>query len=170
MKIGQNSEQKNTLESGRLWNCHMLSQNPLEVCWPRRFGAGTDQLTTTLMVTDDEGRLPKLSYFFGQRPIVPFLLLSPQFFLIILFVSTMGKACTPCKCNGLWLLSLMAVFSKGTIDFFCYGSCPRDRPCPYLIRSLTATFWHLCMEWNNVWVSTKPLISEEIWPGWGLNP
>jgi hypothetical protein len=26
------------------------------------------------------------------------------------------------------------------------------------------------MEWTTVWVSTKPLITEEIWPGQGLNP
>jgi hypothetical protein len=28
----------------------------------------------------------------------------------------------PCTCNGLWLLSRMAVFSKRTIVFFCFGS------------------------------------------------
>jgi hypothetical protein len=26
------------------------------------------------------------------------------------------------------------------------------------------------MEWSTVWVSTKPLITEENWPGQGLNP
>jgi hypothetical protein len=26
------------------------------------------------------------------------------------------------------------------------------------------------MEWSTVWVLTKPLITEEIWPGQGLNP
>jgi hypothetical protein len=26
------------------------------------------------------------------------------------------------------------------------------------------------MEWSIVWVSTKPLITEEIWPGRGSNP
>jgi hypothetical protein len=26
------------------------------------------------------------------------------------------------------------------------------------------------MEWSNVKVSTKPIITEEIWPGRGLNP
>jgi hypothetical protein len=42
-------------------------------------------------------------------------------------------------------------------------------PFPYLTRSLPAQFWHRCMECSNVWVSTKSLITEEIWPGQGLN-
>jgi hypothetical protein len=41
------------------------------------------------------------------------------------------------------------------------------RHCP--TRSLTAQFWHRCTEWSHVWVSTKPLITEEIWRGKGLN-
>jgi hypothetical protein len=38
-----------------------------------------------------------------------------------------------------------------------------------LIRLGIFAFWHQCMEWSNVWVSTKPLITDEIWPGRGLN-
>jgi hypothetical protein len=43
-------------------------------------------------------------------------------------------------------------------------------PCPYTTRSLPAQLWHRCTEWSTVWVSTKPLITEENWPGQGLNP
>jgi hypothetical protein len=47
----------------------------------------------------------------------------------------------------------------------------RDQtPRPYPTRSLPAQLWHRCTEWSTVWVSTKPLITEENWPGWGLNP
>jgi hypothetical protein len=42
-------------------------------------------------------------------------------------------------------------------------------PCPYPTRSLPAQFWYQFTEWSNVWVSTKPLITEGIWPGRGLN-
>jgi hypothetical protein len=36
--------------------------------------------------------------------------------------------------------------------------------------TLLAQLLHWCMERSNVWVSTKPLITEEFWPGRGLNP
>jgi hypothetical protein len=56
--------------------------------------------------------------------------------------------------------------SKRTIGFFVTD----QTPCPYPTRSLPTQLWHRCTEWSTVWVSTKPLISEENWPGWGLNP
>jgi hypothetical protein len=59
----------------------------------------------------------------------------------------------------------MAVSLKENNWFFITDQTPR----PYPTRSLPTQFWHWCMEWSIVWVSTKPLITEEIWPGWGLN-
>jgi hypothetical protein len=56
--------------------------------------------------------------------------------------------------------------SKRTIVFFVTDQTPR----PYPTRSLPAKFWHRCIEWSTVWVSSKPLITEENWPGQGLNP
>jgi hypothetical protein len=41
--------------------------------------------------------------------------------------------------------------------------------CPYPTRSLPTQFWHWCMEWSTVWVSSKLWITEEIWPVRGLN-
>jgi hypothetical protein len=41
--------------------------------------------------------------------------------------------------------------------------------CPYPTRSLPAQFWHRCMEWSTVWVSSKPLSTEGNWLGQGLN-
>jgi hypothetical protein len=55
--------------------------------------------------------------------------------------------------------------SKRTI-FFVTDQTPR----PYPTRSLPAQFWHRCTEWSTVWVLSKPLITEENWPGQGLNP
>jgi hypothetical protein len=56
--------------------------------------------------------------------------------------------------------------SKRTIGFFVTDQTPR----PYPTRSLPAQLWHRCTEWSTVWVSSKPLITEENWPGRGLNP
>jgi hypothetical protein len=42
-------------------------------------------------------------------------------------------------------------------------------PYPYPTRSLPAQFWYQCTEWSTVWVLSKPLITIENWPGWGLN-
>jgi hypothetical protein len=52
--------------------------------------------------------------------------------------------------------------SKRTIGFLITD----HTLCPYPTRSLPAQFWHWCMEWSTVWVSSKPLITEEIlaWP------
>jgi hypothetical protein len=56
--------------------------------------------------------------------------------------------------------------SKRTIGFFITDQTPR----PYPTRSLPAQFWHWCTEWSTVWVLSKPLITEENWPGRDLNP
>jgi hypothetical protein len=37
-------------------------------------------------------------------------------------------------------------------------------PHPYPTRSLPTQFWHRCTEWSTVWVSSKPLITDEKWP------
>jgi hypothetical protein len=56
-----------------------------------------------------------------------------------------------------------------------HGSLLKENNCfslriiPYPTRRFPTQFWHWCMEWNNVWFSTKPLLIEEIWPGRGLN-
>jgi hypothetical protein len=55
--------------------------------------------------------------------------------------------------------------SKRTIVFFI----AEQTPCPYPTRSHPAQLWHRCTEWSTVLVSTKPLITEENWPGRGLN-
>jgi hypothetical protein len=68
--------------------------------------------------------------------------------------------------NGLWLLSHMAVSLKENNCFFVMDQTPR----PYPTRSLPAQFWHRCTKWSTVWVLSKPLITEENWPGRGLNP
>jgi hypothetical protein len=60
----------------------------------------------------------------------------------------------------------MAVSLKENNWFFVTDQTPR----PYLTRSLPTQLWHRCTEWSTVWVSTKPLITEENWPGRGLNP
>jgi hypothetical protein len=60
----------------------------------------------------------------------------------------------------------MAVSLKENNWFFVTDQTPR----PYQTRSLPAQLWHWCREWSTVWVSTKPLISEENWPVQGLNP
>jgi hypothetical protein len=55
-----------------------------------------------------------------------------------------GWPASPCTCNGLWLHSCMAVFSKSTIVFFCFGSISRPEYfkvyiSPFLIFILK--FW-----------------------------
>jgi hypothetical protein len=40
-------------------------------------------------------------------------------------------------------------------------------PCPYLTGVSPPSF---DTEWSNVLISAKPLMTEEIWPGRGLNP
>jgi hypothetical protein len=60
----------------------------------------------------------------------------------------------------------MAVSLKENNWFFVTDQTPP----PYPTRSLPAQLWHWCMEWRTVWVSTKPLITEENLPGQGLNP
>jgi hypothetical protein len=67
------------------------------------------------------------------------------------------------QCNGYWHLSCIAVFS---IVFSLRQKTPR----PYPTRSLSIQFWHWCIEWSFVLVSSKPLIAEEILPGRGLIP
>jgi hypothetical protein len=42
-------------------------------------------------------------------------------------------------------------------------------PHPYPTRSLPSQCWQRCTERSIAWVSTKPLITGEIWPGWDLN-
>jgi hypothetical protein len=91
----------------------------------------------------------------------------PSIFPIILFLPTTLSTRMTGTCNGLWLHSYMAVFSKRTIGKFLYGS--NSMPISDQ-RSLPAQFWHWWIEWSKVWVSTKPLITEEIWTGRGLNP
>jgi hypothetical protein len=60
----------------------------------------------------------------------------------------------------------MAVVSYRTIVFFAMDHAD---PCLYPTRSLPAKFWHQCMKWSIVWVSTNPCMTEETWPGRGLN-
>jgi hypothetical protein len=88
------------------------------------------------------------------------VLLGPPFFYWLLFFCPPpcqpGWTASPYTCNGFWLHSSMAVFSKRTIVFFVTD----QTPCPDLTRSLTAEFWLRCTEWSIV--STKPLITEEI--------
>jgi hypothetical protein len=50
--------------------------------------------------------------------------------------------------------------------FFVTEQTPR----PFPSRSLSAQLWHPYTECSTVWVSSKPLITEENWPCWGLNP
>jgi hypothetical protein len=50
--------------------------------------------------------------------------------------------------------------------FFVTDQTPR----PFPTRSHPAQLWHQCTEWSTVWVLSKPLITEENWPGQGLNP
>jgi hypothetical protein len=91
-------------------------------------------------------------------------------------------------CLSSWLHSSVAVFSKRA---FCYRSnstplgnwlgvyqllskrtiffVTDQTPRPYPTRSFPTQFQHQWPEWSTVWVSTKPLLTEEIWPGRGLN-
>jgi hypothetical protein len=62
----------------------------------------------------------------GQRPLVPLLLLGPPFFPIILFASTtLLNRMTGNSCNGLLLLSCMAVSLKENNWFFVMDQTPR---------------------------------------------
>jgi hypothetical protein len=58
-----------------------------------------------------------------------------------------------------------SVSQREQLDFFVMD----QTPCPYPTRSLPTQFWHRCTEWSTLWVSSKPIITEEIWPGPGLN-
>jgi hypothetical protein len=63
-------------------------------------------------------------------------------------------------------ISVTWQFLSKRTNVFCYGS-----PRPYLTsRYIPAQFWHRCTEWSTVWVSKKPLITEEICTGRGLKP
>jgi hypothetical protein len=77
----------------------------------------------------------------------------------------LGWPASPCTCNGLWLLRHMAVSLKENTWFFV-----TDQFYALIQLGVSAQFWHQCKEWSTVWVSSKPLITEENWPGWGLNP
>jgi hypothetical protein len=109
-------------------------------------------------------------FFLGQRPLVPLLLLGPPFFSDYSFrvhhLVNWDDRHLLAHAMASDFSAAWQCLSKRTIGFFVTDQTPR----PYPTRSLPAQLWHRCTEWSTVWVSTKPLISEENWPGRGLNP
>jgi hypothetical protein len=93
--------------------------------------------------------------FGGHWPFVPLLLLGPPFFPIILFGSTTlltGMMGTPCTCNGLWLLSRMAVSLQESNWFFVgSNSMPGFKVLLMhveLPQFLCFNLYWLCVDWK----------------------
>jgi hypothetical protein len=64
-------------------------------------------------------------------------------------------------------------------DFSVARQCLSKRTIVFLLRiklhtlirlGVSHQFWHRCMEWSTVWVSSRLLITEESWPAQGLIP
>jgi hypothetical protein len=101
---------------------------------------------------------------------VPLLLLGPQFFPIILFVSTTQlTGMLGISFQMQWPLTSQfhGSFLKENKWYFIMNQTAR----PYPTWSLPAQFLHRMSTYECImWVLTKPLITEEIWPGRGMNP
>jgi hypothetical protein len=98
-----------------------------KVAWPSHFFFGGGSVTPCASPPPQPSIFSDYS-FLGPSPCSP------------------GWQATPCICNGLWLLSRMAVSLKENNWFFVMDQTPR----PYPTRSLPAQLWHRCMEWSTV--------------------
>jgi hypothetical protein len=88
------------------------------------------------------------------------------------FLNLIGSRARTCyrvhACTHSCLLTIVSKFGGvSQRENFCF--IKDQTPCPYLTRSLPTQFWHWYTEWSTMWVSSKLLITEEIWPGQGLN-
>jgi hypothetical protein len=120
----------------RLLEVHRESGHPLRV--GGGLGAGRGRLPaarTSRSSLDDSARLHgtwfscrATPHCFGQLPHMLLLLLGLTFFWLLFSCPPPcqpGWPASPCTCNGLWLHSRMALFSKNTFGFFVKDQTPR---------------------------------------------